>query len=1362
MKKGVSHSHFNSMQTELKCKRSNSASNFNMSNGNFLKSKASQITIFIIIGIILVVSIATVFYFSSISKKNVLGDVSTSSASEITSQIEEQRDTCLNDKAISAIDAYGLDETNIQNFLSQSLPACIQPIINKYNVVAEITSSTLSVSVKIDEEKIEIVGNYPISVKKEDTRTLDSFSLTLPRTISENIITSPFCQTTEDYYLRSWDDKFEIFVPTGTKAQYKNGTCLNKIEIRIEDPLKTYGNRATSLTSLVYIPLPLGAEFSVNNVGLKQKYTDKDYGDYASDAAARDYYVLPKKELKIQLFVPSNISNYYIYLDNPTGLRNSADVANKLIEAKVDHFYDLSIQHDSFCFVTKEAVIESADRRVNLNIQKNTKATKSDGNCLDFIAIMMGPKKSSVVNFYKYDYNFFPIGAEFEPYILYTYRYTQEQVQDPKFLYGSYNWQNLINDTWQDPRNQTNNSITGLAINNQKSDLKTREIKDLRIAYYDYNDKVYRPWETTVDTVHEKIIAKIKFFSGKETVSTNSASITGLSILNRAPITGLGFFDFIGDLFGGGGGGDDGGVNIPAQGCAGTIDFRYATGKISDVNEPLAQSESGSYGYSVSTDNACMAQAAITITPKTSDGDEAVDFKPPSSTANSPPTAAGEYAITGAVKDKDNLTKEDTLLGGTYYAWLDVLIAAKGVGFVSDSGREITEAEFISVGGNNGSEFTQATCDAKYASEPEKKEVCYKCVELATAEGNPEGKTLEYCTEVLYAEGACEWDATVCGGYTDYCKNAACNKCMEWCSSAAEGFGSTGTTSGGLEHCADVIEHECCAPGQVCLGETVTNGTYAPGNCKEMGGTYNRSTEQYLGYGLVRYWLDLSNAEVVTFADQLAANGLTATYIEYFGMDVHVGRYNIINQPQNGYAKAKFLVETMRARNITTFINYINWNAPDICTNNPFSDTWLQNGLGGLMQQVGTDHVIMQTAVEGGERCTDKFERWNNWMAQNWKGMKSYSLSGGTKTAPSAEWFISPTPGIEGSFATGSIVTTDDGTTLRYFADRDGQGNVNPAKLESYAGGINIPCKSGFIYYDFGYDGKKPDSGAMQALGRVAAKKPKPAPRTAPSITLTNPKEGQLYRTSSIPIEGSSDQTDIIKASYTINGGGEVSFTLPHNIVAVEGENRLKVCATNRAELTGCTTVTFNVNTSTEGFIAPGITIINPKSEDYTLDINSKKILFNVTSNQIVTTWKYSLNGGEKNNSFINPSQIVVNNGENNLIIYGTNANGTGSASIRFNIIFVNPAYLPKITIEYPTQGFAYTSSSIFIRTVSNQTINSWKYSLNGGEENICSFCGSGDSLEALEGRNNLTVYGTNANGTGSASTYFFVNVTSA
>jgi len=302
------------------------------------------------------------------------------------------------------------------------------------------------------------------------------------------------------------------------------------------------------------------------------------------------------------------------------------------------------------------------------------------------------------------------------------------------------------------------------------------------------------------------------------------------------------------------------------------------------------------------------------------------------------------------------------------------------------------------------------------------------------------------------------------------------------------------------------------ALGRVVAAKTavtaVTSNPYGVANCKELGGTYNRDTSQFLGYGPEGHWMDFNVINPEQLAGQLAANGLTATFIEYFGIDdTRNTATETINNPALMNEPLKRYVTAMRAEGITTFINFLNWNYPGVCNNNApgatgiFSDTWYVNAMTGVINSLGTtDKVILQMGIESGEKsgaCWEKAVRWDNWLAQNWKGMKSYSPGGErTTSAPSADWFISPSPAL-GEFAIGSIVTTDSPTILEYLSTscshnspQGGCENVDPAKLESYAGSINLGCNSGFIYYDYGYDGKPADIGAIQALGRVAAKKP--------------------------------------------------------------------------------------------------------------------------------------------------------------------------------------------------------------------------------------------------------------------------------
>ncbi len=165
---------------------------------------------------------------------------------------------------------------------------------------------------------------------------------------------------------------------------------------------------------------------------------------------------------------------------------------------------------------------------------------------------------------------------------------------------------------------------------------------------------------------------------------------------------------------------------------------------------------------------------------------------------------------------------------------------------------------------------------------------------------------------------------------------------------------------------------------------------------------------------------------------------------------------------------------------------------------------------------------------------------------------------------------------------------------------------------------------------------------------------------------------------------------------------------------------------------------------------APIVSIISPTNITY----NNNLILVNVTSNQVISTWKYSLNSGA-NVSFSNPLWLTVPFGINTLKIYGTNSNGTGSANVTFfveNVPVIPTA--PIVTIVSPANT-TYSTNALTLNVSSNQAITTWKYSLNGNSNVTFT---NPLTINALNGTNSIKVYGTNANGTGSASVIFYVN----
>jgi len=168
----------------------------------------------------------------------------------------------------------------------------------------------------------------------------------------------------------------------------------------------------------------------------------------------------------------------------------------------------------------------------------------------------------------------------------------------------------------------------------------------------------------------------------------------------------------------------------------------------------------------------------------------------------------------------------------------------------------------------------------------------------------------------------------------------------------------------------------------------------------------------------------------------------------------------------------------------------------------------------------------------------------------------------------------------------------------------------------------------------------------------------------------------------------------------------------------------------------------------------PTITILSPENKTYT----NRTINLIVSSDQPITNWKYNLNGNV-NITFTPNTVIMGQDGTNVLKVYGTNVNGTGSATVVFyvNVSGTNPpiSTIPIITITSP-QSINYNTTNILLNGTSNQIVN-WAYNLNNNG-NISFIPGNFYNLPPVNGTNIIKFYGTNVNGTGSATVSFNYN----
>jgi len=193
-------------------------------------------------------------------------------------------------------------------------------------------------------------------------------------------------------------------------------------------------------------------------------------------------------------------------------------------------------------------------------------------------------------------------------------------------------------------------------------------------------------------------------------------------------------------------------------------------------------------------------------------------------------------------------------------------------------------------------------------------------------------------------------------------------------------------------------------------------------------------------------------------------------------------------------------------------------------------------------------------------------------------------------------------------------------------------------------------------------------------------------PLTLPIINITSPIN-VTYNTTSVLLNATSNQ--IVTLKYSLNGAANITFTPAIAITAIEGSNGLFVYGTN-SNGTGQAYVLFNVNTTqinqTNGTI-PIITIISPTNGTY----NTTLILLNATSTQTGMSWNYSLNGNANISFTPGIDNLTLGNGTYNLLIYGTNVNGTGFDTVNF---VINTSSNGTIVYTYSWETDSWSSCS--------------------------------------------------------------------
>ena len=173
----------------------------------------------------------------------------------------------------------------------------------------------------------------------------------------------------------------------------------------------------------------------------------------------------------------------------------------------------------------------------------------------------------------------------------------------------------------------------------------------------------------------------------------------------------------------------------------------------------------------------------------------------------------------------------------------------------------------------------------------------------------------------------------------------------------------------------------------------------------------------------------------------------------------------------------------------------------------------------------------------------------------------------------------------------------------------------------------------------------------------------------------------------------------------------------------------------------------------------------NDKTYDSNLDITintSESIKFNVTVNQSIESWNWSIDGDVENNNYDNFTTSWATEGVINVSVNATNSNG--SDTITWNVTVQEEETetdnsSPEIlswsndkTNDDSRDITINTSEIIKFNVTANQSIDTWKWSIDGDVEtnNYDNFTTSWANADII----NVSVNATNSNGTSSTVTW--------
>ena len=195
--------------------------------------KKSQVTVFIIIGIVLLIAFAFIFSLSPSGKLMFSSKSVDYYANNLVANIED----CIDSTTREGIGKVGLKQDLLKQWVDSNSYKCIQSSIDAVKKQkVKITSENPSLDLTMGPEAIVVKLFYPLNLMLGNaTKTIEDFYITVPMEEEYEIETDASCRLKEKLIFFSPDRGAKIQINKGAVIKDKDENCLDKVSVRMLD-----------------------------------------------------------------------------------------------------------------------------------------------------------------------------------------------------------------------------------------------------------------------------------------------------------------------------------------------------------------------------------------------------------------------------------------------------------------------------------------------------------------------------------------------------------------------------------------------------------------------------------------------------------------------------------------------------------------------------------------------------------------------------------------------------------------------------------------------------------------------------------------------------------------------------------------------------------------------------------------------------------------------------------------------------------------------------------------------------------------------------------------------------------------------